>query len=311
MRKTLFASLIACAIIAGAVSWYLWPPSNLRVTNLSSSKDTISSFASANRPLEQPLSVAKQHQSKSNPPIPKLYSPLTDPPPVVTDEDIRKYQNLLRGWLRPNIGGRPLSSVYESLAEKAEHGNTDSALELYRGLQFCRTVAPPSKQLERESIEIELDEHLDKGLTFDRLAHKYCAGLTSVQSHQEAHWLSLAADDGNLNAQATAGYLWSARKTQHSQQAETWLANATQQGNLSALDFMVSRSAFAQHNLEKAYAYNAAIYLLTQSPAVAEQMYSMSQGLSPFQIQQAEQHAREIYAAIVASRQSGKTNHAN
>lgn len=291
----------ACVVLLAVVAtWFFWPSSKPHLIVVTSPRD-----------LAVPkLKVAESAASTGvNSKAPRLYSPLTDPLPVDTPESRQEYNKLLWGWLTPNVNGAPLAANYDSVAKKAEQGHADSALALYRDLRFCRARVPQSTDLEGTYTESDLDDHRNKDLAFDQAAYKYCANLSSAQRYQEDHWLWLAAKGGNLNAQAMveADTLISKNK-QRQAQKDAWLENAAQHGNLDALSNMTTVAYFTQHSRVKMYAYYAIIYLQTQSPTAAGPLHYESQFLSPFQIQQAEELARKMYAEIVASRKSEDTN---
>lgn len=291
MRKSA-AAWVICALILVAAAAYLWPRSRSEAISASPSQKLLLQVRT-----KATSSTTQASQNKSA--VSNLYSPLSDAPPVASSADVRAYNQLMFGWLTPDLNGQPLTVTYDKLAQKAANGDADAALALYRDLNFCRTRVPQSADLEQQFIESDTDALRDKDIQFIQAAYRYCVNLTTSQKGKEFHWLWLAAKGGNLDAQATVQtYSYAIKNDKDRAQAKAWIENAADHGNLNALRNLTT-VAYSQHDSVDEYAYFATIYLLTRSPVAAQPMYKLSQSLSPFQIQQAEEIATKRYTRII------------
>lgn len=117
--------------------------------------------------------------------IPHLYSPLREPPPVATSDNVKKWNHDLiarvTGWLDPDLDSAPVASVYDELTKRARRGDSSAALQLYVDLSTCNDEASPGSE-QRTDQEIAQDEASHHASWADQVRKTvaFCTGLTQT-----------------------------------------------------------------------------------------------------------------------------------
>lgn len=260
-----------------------------------------------------------------------FYSPLHDPPPVPTPEQLRYWGNQLNTTLfneiKPDLSGPPLAGIYAKEAAKANHGDVQAAVTLFKGLTYREVDTGGSLDTEQElnavigrMQETQTDRdgaptnNLAAAITDVQQQYHYCAGLAAIDNPVTIdHWARLASQSDDP---ATLAWSAPAASQPSVKEADTTTPEQIQKKSQS----MVNRAAqagVARAWLEKwagyrngdggypadpvrAYASLYTEYMLTKSPMLAYQIWKLSQQLNSLQVEEGETIAHNNYQRIQA-----------
>lgn len=303
-------------VIAGALGWWFFPKGTPTISRNTAALTS----AGKSRPAE---TISGATQPASEEPGRHLYSPLSDPPPASTPDQLETWSAslnaiLLRGMM-PDFSGPRLADIFDETASKAGNGNKKAAMTLFKGLLYCASTPIKSQNDVDNKIKLMTDTYTDAdGNQSDDLnaaiatvnqRYRYCSGITEDQSKSMSHWGWIAASSGDPVAQAWAAAYApppsaydSATIEKYRKQLRDMINTAADAGVPEAwveLEQGYLTGAYGyQVDPVKAYASLYTEYMLTNSDYLAYQIWKQSQGLSPQQIQQGEQLAQEFYGKI-------------
>lgn len=303
VRKQLIIGAVVCAVIIGA--GFIWWRSRLVEPHV------VGGVAAVNLKQIGAASAqggSREHQVSSDLVSIKkgggyhYYSPLTDPPPHATPEQLKvwskQYRKKLYGDMVPNIGPNspPLASIYQAETEKAMQGDTSAAMTLFKGLRYCTGIY--------SQLDIGLSE------TKTRELAAYCKGVTSRQKDNWVYWGWQAAQAGNpvaesLMATGAASQTMVGAKNVREYRAvlRTMNDKAAQAGVLQAWDTMIG--AYSGGGLGypvsrvNSYASLYTAYMLTRSPYLEMAVWRRSLRFTPLEIAEAVERGRKNYQETI------------
>ena len=330
MRNRLIGGLlVVVVIIAAGVVWSIRTKNNAPASPIAAIPQA--------QPVSQALIASSTKQTGKGTTF-HFYSPLHDPPPVATQDQLDHWRAALHTTLlndiKPNLAGPRLASVYEEEANKANKDDVQAAKALFDGLTYCQADTEETldtKQALDHTLERMRATNTDRdGLHTDNLVaaiadvkqqYSYCAGLSKLENMSTIdHWAGLAVKSGDpatlVWAEGHVGKIYFARpKTmsiptwdayiKHAQaRNRTWTKIGEQTGVAEA--WFASWAGYRDgsggypFNSVRAYASLYTEYMLTKSPDLAHQIWQQSQHLNPLQLQEGEALARRNYKMISA-----------
>ena len=188
-NKVIVGLLVVVVIILAGMLW------SMRASRNSAPPSSIAAVPQA-QPASQPLVASLTKQTGKGKAF-HFYSPLHDPPPLATQDQLDHWRAALHTTLlndiKPNLADPRLASVYEEEANKANKGDVQAAKALFDGLTYCQADTEgtlDTKQALDHTLERMRATNTDRdGLHTDNLAaaiadvkqqYSYCAGLRKV-----------------------------------------------------------------------------------------------------------------------------------
>lgn len=315
MKARLIFSLILIAVSLGGIGYlvaYGEGGMHVSVANKRSSPQA------AGKVLQ---TTNDRQKAVAKPTLLHLYSPLRDPPPVVTSANLEKWVEqahaVVDRMYQPSDLSAPLAKQYASLAARAKAGDSRAAMELANGLGSCITDFGVTEAGQRQEIEAIEEAGIGPGgypsvkeynaaIRNVKLKAAYCAGLTEAQKRSWKSWLQIAAQGGNADAKFQ---LFESASNQA--EARSLLEQAALAGVPKAWEQIALQYNFPIPNAppglfprdpEKSYAAWYVTYLLTGLPLYKYYVWKASQALTPLQIRQGEQLAVAKYEQIMKVR---------
>lgn len=328
-NKLIVGLLVLVVIIAAGVVW------SLQASRNSVRRSSIAAVPQA-QPVSQDLIASSTTQTEKASPF-HFYSPLRDPPPSATPEQLRQWERKLNTTLnneiKPNLAGPPLANIYAEEAAEANHGDVQAATTLFKGLAYCarETQGPLDNAQElNDTVERMRYSHTDRwgartanltaAIAHVQQQYHYCAGLTTHVENRYtiSHWARLADQSGDPTVLAwtevyrdpglilkTEDMSAPAREAYFQKIAErnqNITKRSAQAGVAQAWWYMWAgyRDGTGGYPIDpvRAYASLYTEYMLTKSPALAYQIWQQSKHLDPLQIQEGEALAHQNYQRI-------------
>lgn len=206
-NKVIVGLLVVVVIILAGTLWFM------RASRNNAPLPSVAAIPQT-QPSSKALIVPSTKQTANGSAF-HFYSPLHDPPPVATADQLQHWHTALRTALineiKPDLNGPPLASIYNDEAADANKGDVQAATTLFDGLAYCARETRGSLNNEQElnrTIEHMRETQTDRdGLHTANLAadiahvqqqYHYCAGLTAAENiYNIGHWARLAVQGSN------------------------------------------------------------------------------------------------------------------
>lgn len=309
----------ATIIVAAGIAWAVWAFTNIRGSlRPRPVKTQISNQISPHSNRSTLIPAAKQAGDNS---AFHFYSPLHDPPPPATPEQLKKWHeeldNLFLKKFTPDLNGPPLLSIYAMEAAKADNGDIQAGTALFKGLYYCRKESwgtiENREQLDRtitQMRETQTDRwavptaNLSDSIAQTKAQYRYCAGSKSAAlSGNLSSWAALAFRSSDPNIAMHAGLymsgldLGATTPLQLYEKQQEIIDGYAKLGVPYAWQLKWETDGVNKRP-EVAYTDLYTEYLLTRSSFLAYKVWKLSRQLSPLQIEHAELQAQKNYRQI-------------
>lgn len=203
-----------------------------------------------------------------------------------------------------------IDEVVQRLTPRAEAGDAEAALALYRKLDHCFSTIRSSPSADEIAIYMSMGagQQLEDATA---TSQKDCTSEAPIDYQQRGRWLELAADAGSTEAKLLYAIDSSAffdspsqmmsdpkKLERYRRKSTDYMTQLAASGNIDSMLWMArshSNGIMAEHNPVRAYAYYRTAQMASSAVVPQELIMTARTQLSAKQISQGEVIARELY----------------